>query len=36
MGKSTNQVWEWLRDDKLHMDIEKVLLAAYLTGVIHE
>jgi len=26
MGESTNQVWEWLKENKLHMDIEQVPL----------
>ena len=26
MGEATNQVWEWLKAKKLHMDIEQVPL----------
>jgi NADPH2:quinone reductase len=26
MGEGTNQVWEWLKADKLHMEIEQVPL----------
>jgi NADPH2:quinone reductase len=26
MGEATSQVWDWLRANKLHMDIERVPL----------